>query len=204
MKFDGESERSEFEWEARLRMDDKRLHSSMLEIPSVLDLPGENDLLRKRLQRRMSMVWKQSDFDFGFDDDFSDDDIIPFYETWRELPEAAVYDEVEALMRDWCAIYATVLPNSGDAAGIQGLCLYGRMLGFIFDLVVDMEANRPGHLKVALCKRLLKDMDRMSGIIDATGFEHSSLKRHKSRLKNAREGALRLLFQLRDEINGNK
>ena len=204
MNFDSESKMNEFEWEARLRVDDKRLHSSMLEIPSVIDLPGENDLLRKKLQRSMSVVWKQLDFDFGLDEDFADDDIIPFYDNWRSLPEAPVYDEVEALMRDWCAIYASILPRSGGGAGLHGLCLYGRMLGFIFDLVVDMEANRPVDLKVALCKRLLKDMDRMSQIIDATGVEHRSLKRHKSQLKKAREGALKLLFQLRDEINRNK
>jgi len=192
---------NEFGWERQLRTDDERLISSMREIPSVIDLPGEDELLRKRMQRKLSKVSKQPEWEFlGENDDSFDFDDFMFPDDWRDLPAAAVYDKVEALLRDWCAIYAAKLPPDNNVAGIQALCLYGHILGFAVDLV-DLGADGSAALKVALCKRLAKDLDRLFGIIDAMDFDGAPVREHQARMKKARSEVLKLLFQLQHENN---
>ncbi|MCK5844745.1 MAG: hypothetical protein KAG97_08570 [Victivallales bacterium] len=202
MEFDSARDMSEFDWEKQLREDDERLVSSMREIPSVIDLPGEDDLLRKRLQLKLSKVRKQVEWEFIGGDDFMDYDDVMFPDNWRELPEAKVYDGIELLMRHWCAIYSSKLSPKHNALGIQALCVYGRMMGFAIDLV-DVAGDKPVPLKVALCKRLAKDLDRMFGIIDSMKIDSGSIKKHQSRLTETRAKVLRLLFQLRNENNSD-
>ncbi|MCK5844172.1 MAG: hypothetical protein KAG97_05645, partial [Victivallales bacterium] len=203
MAFDDNGDLSEFDWERRFREDDERLSSCMREIPAVIDLPGEDDLLRKRLQRQLSVVSKPFDLGFPSNDDFMDYDDIMFPENWRDLPEAELYDGIESLVRDWCALYSSQLSEEDNVAGVQALCLYGRLMGFAIDLV-DMGNDQPASLKIALCKRVAKDLDRLLGIINAISTDIQSLKDHKERLRETREDVLKLLFQLRNENNANK
>ena len=202
MKFD-DDDINEFDWERRFREDDERLSSCMREIPAVIDLPGEDDLLRKRLQRQLSVVSKPLDWSFPSEDDFMDYDDILFPDNWRDLPEAGVYDQIEALVRDWCALYASQLSSEHNIEGVRALCLYGRLMGFVIDLV-DMGKDKTASLKIALCKRVAKDLDRLVGIINSISIDIQSLKIHKERLRETRENVLKLLFQLRNENHANK
>jgi hypothetical protein len=202
MKFD-DGDMNEFEWEKRFREDDKRLSSCMREIPAVIDLPGEDDLLRKRLQRKFSVVSEPLDWGFPFENDFLDYDEILFPENWRDLPEAEIYDGIEFLVRDWCAIYASKLAAKNNIPGVQALCLYGRLMGFSVDLV-DMGTGKPVALQIALCKRIAKNLDRLAGIINSITTDIPLLKKHKERLREMRDDVLKLLFQLRHENNADK
>lgn len=202
MEFD-DGDMSEFDWERRFREDDEQLSSCMREIPAVIDLPGEDDLLRKRLQRQVSVVSKPFDWSFSSEDDFMDYDDILFPDNWRDLPEAEVYDKIEALVRDWCAIYSSQLSSEDNVAGVRALCLYGRLMGFAIDLV-DMGSDKPASLKIALCKRVAKDVDRLAGIINSVSTDIQLLKDHKERLRETREDVIKLQFQLRNENNANQ
>ena len=46
----------EFDWERELRKDDGRIHTYLAELPSFIDLPGEEDLIYKRIQRHEELV----------------------------------------------------------------------------------------------------------------------------------------------------
>ena len=111
-----------------------------------------------------------------------------------------MFDAIEFLMRNWCAIYSSKLPREQNAAGIQALSLYGRMLGSAIDLV-DMGREKPTPLKIAVCKRLAKDLDRVHGILNAIDLENKAMRKHQVNLETARSKVLQLLFHLQNENN---
>jgi len=53
MDFNGKNKMNEFSWEKEFRKDDSRIRSCMREIPAVVDLPEEDELLMGRVQKQL-------------------------------------------------------------------------------------------------------------------------------------------------------
>ena len=195
-------ERDEFYWEREFRKDDSRIHSCMHELPAVIDLPEEDELLRHRLQKQPEYVLNRSNLDnFSFDE-FMDFEDILFPDNWRDREGASLYGTTEQLMKEWASIYATKLDDSQNPIGIQILCLYGKIMGFSIDLVDAGEEKLPG-LKIALCKRIHSGINQIVSIIDQLGNTSEYIITHKTALNILRHKVLQLLFKLKHELDNN-
>lgn len=202
MSFNDNIKRDEFYWEREFRKDDMRIRSCMHELPAVIDLPEEDELLRHRLQKQPEYVLNRSNFDnFSFDE-FIDFDDIMFPDNWREREGASIYGTTEQLMKEWGTLYAVKLEDAQNHLGIQILCLYGKIMGFSIDLVDAGEEKMPA-LKIALCKRILSGINKIVSVIDQIGDDSEYIISHKTALNILRHKVLHLRFKLNHELGNN-
>ena len=202
MDFNDNKKYDEFFWEREFRKDDARISSCMHELPAVIDLPEEDELLHRRLQKQPEYVMNRSNFDnLGFDEILDFEDIL-FPDNWREREGAALYGTIEQLMKEWVAIYSSKLDNDRNHSGIQALCLYGKIMGFSIDLVDAGEEKLPG-LKIALCKRILSGINQIVSIIDQLDNDAEYIVSHKTALNILRHKVLHLRFKLNHESDNN-
>ena len=200
MNFDETNNTDEFYWEREFRKDDARIKSCMHEIPAVIDLPEEDELLMKRLQKQPEYAINiQKIEDPGFEDFLDFEDIL-FPENWREREGASIYGSVENLMKEWAGIYASQIKEKDNNAGIQVLCIYGKIMGFSIDLVDAGEEKMPG-LKIALCKRMISGINNMVAIIHS--IDNLSVQDHTASLNKLRHFVLNLRFKLKNEADRN-
>ena len=202
MSFDNNRKRDEFYWEREFRKDDMRIRSCMHELPAVIDLPEEEELLRHRLQKQPGYVLNRTNFDNFSSDEFIDFDDIMFPDNWREREGAAIYGTTEQLMKEWGTIYAAKLEDTHNNSGIKILCLYGKIMGFSIDLVDAGEEKMP-ELKIALCKRILSGINQIVSLIDQIGDDAEYMTSHKTALNILRHKVLHLRFKLKNELGNN-
>jgi len=202
MNFDENKRCDEFFWEREFRKDDVRIYSCMQEIPAVIDLPEEDDLLQKRLQKQPEYAKNiNSANDFALEEFLDFEDIL-FPDNWRERDGASLYGEIEQLMKEWAVVYASKLDENSNSAGMQILCLYGKIMGFSIDLVDVGEEKMPG-LKIALCKRILAGINHIVTIFTMLDDESDYILQHRAILNELRHKVLNLRFKLKNESDIN-
>ncbi len=167
---------NEFDWELELRKDDARVNTYANDLPKFIDLPDEDGVIMKRMQKRPELAPAGGDwsklgpvpYDSGEDDGEEDEEAPPENEVdWRTAPGAVVYCESARMARDWAAFYACCRTPELLIPTMTVLCLYGKLMarsGDIIDMSLDEESppqSRP--LKIALCKRLLSDVNALMG-----------------------------------------
>lgn len=188
----------EFYWERVFRGMDDQLAARMGEISSVLDLPGEEELLDKRVGK------KTGDFPFAGRWDSSGQDMerdhdIPPNGDWRNGDGADVYATIERISGDWLRALATALPMSSRPAATTILCRHGKLLGYAMDFL-DAEWNGADDstaIKVALCKRLVAETEAIFSELEDDVFPQRVTARFQSEMQGLRENVLSLLFKLR-------
>ena len=200
MNFDDTNNNDEFYWEREFRKDDARIQSCMHEIPAVIDLPEEDELLMKRLQKQPEYARNTQKIDEPGFEDFLDFEDILFPENWREREGASIYGRIEHLMKEWAGVYASQITEKDNTAGIRILCIYGKIMGFSIDLVDAGEEKMPG-LKIALCKRIIAGINSIMAIIN--DIENLSVPEHAVSLKKLRHFVLNLRFKLNNEVDRN-
>lgn len=200
MNFDETNNPDEFYWEREFRKDDARIQSCMHEMPSVIDLPEEDELLMKRLQKQPEHAKNTQRIEEPGFEDFLDFEDILFPENWREREGATIYTRIEHLMKEWGGIYSTQITEKDNTAGIRALCLYGKIMGFSIDLVDAGEDKMPG-LKIALCKRIISGINHIVAIIN--DIENLYVPEHTASLKRLRHFVLNLRFKLNNEVDRN-
>lgn len=193
MEYNDKNKMNEFSWEKEFRKDDARIRSCMREIPAVVDLPGEDDLLMGRVQKQPEYAKGLQRWNDSFLDEFFDSDDIIFPENWRECEGADIYSRLERLMEEWCRIYAL---NSTDN-GLKILCFYGNIMGFSIDLV-DFGGEKMPGLKVALCKRIYTGINNIISVI-AEMTNTVKISAHKKELFALRQQVLDLRFKLKKQ-----
>ena len=116
--------------------------------------------------------------------------------SWKKTPCAPVYRTTGRLVRDWCAFYASAGERGLLVPTMRILCLYGKLLarsGDMIDMALDPEdppSSRP--LKIALCKRLLADVNTLMGEL----FKLHAFSREAERKCQEHEDALTRLHDL--------
>ena len=202
MNFEQYNNKNEFYWEREFRKDDSRIAVCMREIPSVIDLPEEDELLKKRLQKQLEYTTSNipginQEEPFDFED-------IMFPDNWRERESAIIYSNIEALAKEWAAFYAVQLPDKFNIPGVRTLCLYGKILGYAIDML-DTAENRLAGLKIALCKRILSDINSIINEISPINVPQDDfLTRHLTKLNRLRHNVLNIRFKLKNETDRNK
>jgi hypothetical protein len=193
----GKRDGSEFEWEREFRRIDARVAACMAELPSVIDLPGEDELLRKRVAKKKPEVAIGS-WEFprqGNDADFED---IGFPENWRDLDGADIYTIAENLAGNWCRGLAVALPPSSREIAIEILCRHGKFLGYSVDLV-DAARDDDSGIRVAICKRLAAEIEAVLVDLDHDTIPQRVVARHRAALQELRQKTLDLLFKQRPD-----
>ena len=203
MDFDDKKIRDEFFWEREFRKDDARIQSCMHELPAVIDLPEEDELLQRRLQKQPEYARNLNRLDEPGFDEFMDFDDILFPDNWRERDGAVLYGLIESLMKEWAALYASKLDEKYNAEGIEVLCFYGKIMGFSIDLVDAGEEKMPG-LKIALCKRIAGGINDIVSILKSIDDNAEYLSQHRKTLNELRHKVLELRFKLNHESDNNK
>lgn len=196
MEYGDNDNLTEFDWEKEFRKDDARISSCMREIPAVVDLPGEDELLMKRVQKQPEYAKGLQRWNDAFLEELFDADDITFPENWRECEGADIYIRLEELMEEWCRIYAA----NSNINGLKVLCYYGNITGFAIDLV-DFGGEKMPGLKIALCKRLFNGINNIISTINEMRLQNKKITAHKESLFILRQRIVSLRFKLTKEEN---
>ena len=193
MNHNDKNNTDEFYWECEFRKDDARINSCMCEIPAVIDLPGEDELLMKRVQKQPAEYVKgmQRWNDSFFEDLFFELDDVSFPENWQEREGADIYYELEKLTEWWCRFFAE---NSTEQS-LKIICYYGNVMGFATDLVGFGEEKTPG-LKIALCKRLYAGVNNIISAVTEIKPRDNKISVHLEELFQLRQKVLNIRFNV--------
>ena len=108
-------------------------------------------------------------YDRGDDEEEEDDDEDSARNetNWKQTPCGPVFRGAAQLARDWSILFSVVRDPELAIPSMRILCLYGKMMARSGD-VIDMDAEeedpvRTRPLKIALCKRLLADINTIMG-----------------------------------------
>lgn len=188
---------NEFQWEKEIRLDEKRISRYFQELPSCIDLPGEEDYIMKKLMGMPDLVPAPNE---SFIFDFIDDDEEFFSSSeWRNRPGAELYDMVQAVSWRWNTILAGNSDSSMLGKGLSITCLFGKTISRIVDMV-NSDDNMPG-LKISLLKRILADINTLIGHFNNIAAERHSLIKPVTaicdQLQSCRERTIDLLQLLR-------
>ncbi len=195
---------NEFDWELELRKDDERISSYMEELPRYIDLPDEDAVIMKQMQRRPELIpqgveWDglpiQSLFeDIDYDDEFMTGD------DWQKRDGADVYILLSRLAGQWAESFAGSLNKDAATNGLRILCVYGKLMARTAD-VLDLDSEDYPALRIALCKRIAYDIDKLIGdfmeIKRVQPGIQTKADGHIAHLQQAREKMLDLVAKLR-------
>lgn len=176
---------SEFDWERELRKDDERVSSYFRELPDCIDLPGEDEMILRRIQRKKAPASRDAEWPFhaldgaenGADGEEDYDDGSPeaeeerrrWDEEWQKRDGAATYIHCGKIARELASLFAAA-PEGTKAASalLKALCLTGKIMARTTDLI-ELEKDELPALRIALCKRLTADANQLLGILPETG-----------------------------------
>ena len=196
---------NEFRWEKEIRRDERRINRYFAELPSCMDLPGEEDIIFGQIAESADLVptgagntsealrcWsyllpQEEESDAG--EEYS-----------NHHPEQAVINLLDTLACQWNMAYVTTLPVELYAAGLSIACSYAKLLARMADFGdTGADANCDKGLHITLGKRTLADINELA---DALGFmaqNYDMLRElcvsHVARLGEIRDRVITLLGQ---------
>lgn len=207
---------SEFDWEKELRKDDERVNTYFRELPRYIDLPGEDDIIYKRIQRRKELVphdgeWPMRNPGRDEDDDEDDDDSPEAEEErkrwdkeWLTRDGADSYILAGRIAGHLAAVFAAC--RQEDAANaralVDAMCSVGKIMARVTD-IIELEPGELPALRIALCKRLSADTNTILGLIAQvkTGEDEESaghLEQASEETLAVREQVLNILVKARN------
>ncbi len=191
---------TEFEWEAELRVDDKRIQKYMNEISKFIDLPKEEEIILKRITSDKKLISHQDVVDVNILSILEKPNEDEFFDNWDTRKGANIYIEIEKLASVWSTLFVKI-KNSDFEKGINIVCRYGKLLAKLADLV-DLDARDIPGLKIAVCKRVYDEINNLIGdlysISDCKSeLGHKPLE-HIEHLKISREKILKFIKELRN------
>lgn len=208
MKQPPKNNKSEFDWEKEIRKDEARINSYLKELPNFIDLPNEEEMIMKKLQKHPELIPQNVDWDnISFSEMFDDfDDDFFFSDDWQKKEGADVYILLEKLAYQWGVVFASALKKDEMPAGLAIICLFGKILARTAD-ILDIDQEELPNLKIALCKRIVADINRLSGDLSAMSERYKKLSslinNHQERLKAVREKIIDILEKTRKLPGGD-
>ena len=191
---DNNEKYTEYFWERQLREEDNKLHSCMSAMPSLIDLPGEDDMLTRHIANGKDYLFLES---LNLEDLFSgisfESSNIENSKIVRNSEWHKVYSDIDRLMRSW-AMYYVELPEGFDVLRI--LSLYGKLLGMTVKLINYTNDGQDGLLK-AVAKRLCSKLNKILILIEDGDFDSKIVESHKLGLFRIRSLVMNLLFAIK-------
>jgi hypothetical protein len=197
---------SEFDWERELRKDEERIHSYFGELKTYLDLPGEEEIIMKKLMSKPNLVPSNLENGEMMFDSFYEDNSDFFISTeWRRKEGGDIFTQLEKLAQQWTLIFASGLRDTNLREGIYILCLFGKLLARNVDFIGVAAHDNIVMLKLSLCKRLHHDINKLLGEFRNLKLSQKSLQIKidglVSNLQNIRERVVDLLGSIKDSAN---
>lgn len=204
MKTPSDKNMNEFDWEREIRKDEARINTYLNELNKFLDLPDEENLIMKKLQRNPELIPNNaalSNINFsGFSEDDEDDFLSP--EELQKKEGADIYMQMQKLAYHWNNVFAAELKPECIPSGMAITCTYGKLLARLAD-VLDVGQDGLSNLRIALCKRVISELSELAKHFDNLTGEQPEIKpvldTHYSQLHIIREKLLDLLAKTRDK-----
>lgn len=200
----------EFDWEKELRKDDERVHAYMGALPRYIDLPDEDGVIMKQIQRRPELIphggaWPPQGEPWDDEDADQENDGPLLSDDWQKRDGAEVYTIAACLTRDFCIFNAYVESPEDNRVFMQILCSLGMIMARTAD-IIDMEPGEVPNLRIALGKRLLAScnyiLGKLSILRDHIESQSDNLDYLTEQIQLMRERILALMERARNPENG--
>ncbi len=158
---------TEFDWERELRKDDARIHAYFQELPGVIDLPKEDEIIYGAIRKQKKLAPADGNWDFQTEnsdaiprmEDMDEEERKQLEAEWMNREGTWAYILCCRLARRICALFA-----AGETGLAPAVGLLGRMMARMMDLI-EMEENEYPALRIALSKRFLADTNDLLGLL---------------------------------------
>lgn len=157
---------NEYNWEREIRRDEKRISRYFQELPCCLDLPGEEDIIMKKLMAQPDLVPTNAEWNgFVFGENFFEEEEDFLIDgDWKQRKGADIFIQLEKIAFEWNVIFASELRSANLKDGLSVICLMGKQLSRCADMLgIDTEDMCP--LKISLTKRVLADINELVGAL---------------------------------------
>lgn len=201
---------SEFDWENAFKADDARVNCYMRELYKYIDLPGEDELIMRRLtndpeyrkindpaltEKLVRYFRKRAN-----ENDPEEENGEP---DWMKRDGAVSFMLFSRLARLWAQEFA-LAKNIPSMPFMRISCAYGQLLLHSSDLM-DLKENDPrtASLKGAIAKRMLAKINFLCGELEKLRQQYpaheESCQKHFHDLMEAREKIIFFLFRVRKD-----
>lgn len=194
----------EFEWEKEIRKDELRIARYFKTLPGCLDLPGEDDMIFRRLMEQPELVpsgvrdphrISMFDFENNDDEDFTDDSRSRRRNAFEGLRR------LENLAAEWNLLVASSLDERFFPQALAITCAFGKLLSRILNFSDVEDASDTRTLRISLVKRILADINelclRLEEFKTLDALPTHVFPRFFEQMTFFREAALDVLHQLR-------
>jgi len=176
-RFSGSEKKwNEFQWEREIRRDERRISCYFRELACCLDLPGEEEMIYGNLPGCGGLVpsgnvtgwrmWDALEPDDDFDEDSPDN---------RRRAGDELLNQFDKLCCEWNVIYAAALRENLREEGLAVCCSFGKLQRRLADFT-DTDAAEIRSLKLCLGKRVLGDLNELTGMLRAIAELQRSLR----------------------------
>ena len=159
----------EFAWELELRKDELRIARYFETLPGCLDLPGEDDMIFRRLMEQPELVPTGvhdprhiSIFDWENDPDNEEYEGAPP----RQRGNFEGLRRLENLASEWNLLVAAQLDEKFFHPALAVTCGFGKLLSRILNLSDVEESGDAGALRISLTNRSLADNNELSRLLE--------------------------------------
>ena len=189
---------NEFQWEAEIRRDERRISGYFQELPSCLDLPGEEEMIYEKLFSQVDLM--PVDGKTGALRNWEDDDSEEEWE--NNSPPHKLLLQLDCLAVEWNTLIVNELPTDLSAAGLGIACQYGKLLVRLSNFLDG--GQQEATLKISLGKRCLADLNDLAGdlkrILQTMESLDPEVRAQQEMLGHIREQLLRELKAAREDI----
>ncbi len=203
---------SEFDWELELRKDDARVNAYFQELPRFIDLPAEDEIIYRHIQRKKSLAPTGEPWPAKLppkeelSPEEAEEERKRWDEEWQKRPGASIYILCGRIVRKFCTVFAekAVSPDESEIT-IKILTILGRIMARVTD-VIELEPGEMPALTIALCKRFNADANEILGLmekLDKTDEETAEiLHLARGEVLQLREDALSVIRGIRTGKSG--
>lgn len=200
---------SEFDWELELRKDDARVNAYFQELPRFIDLPAEDEIIYRHIQRKKSLAPTGEPWPMKLPPkeeippEEAEEERKRWDEEWQKRDGASIYILCGRIVRKFCTVFAEKTTSPADAeASIKILTILGRIMARVTD-VIELEPGELPALKIALCKRFAADANEILGLIGkltlTDGETEEILRLAREEVLRLREDALAIISAARGQ-----
>ena len=202
---------SEFDWEQELRKDDARVNAYFQELPRFIDLPAEDEIIYRHIQRKKSLAPTGEPWPMKLppkeelSPEEAEEERKRWDEEWQKRPGASIYILCGRIVRKFCTVFAekTTTPEEAEC-NVRILTILGRIMARVTD-VIELEPGEMPALTIALCKRFVADTNEILGLMEPLSRtdEETAEILHLAReeMLHLREDALAIIRETRNGKN---
>ena len=151
---------NEYQWGQEIRRDERRISCYFRELPSCLDLPGEEEMIFENLYSQVDLVPVngKSDSLRSWEVDFDE-------EMEEDRPPHKLLIQLDKLAVDWNILLAQAFLPSHLSSGLRIVCLFGKLMVRLSNFFRS-DAFDPG-LTRSLGKHAVLDLNELAGALKA-------------------------------------